>query len=1063
MAKRNPVQQRNTLGKLSPPRLGLVFGRARLFALLDAYAQQPGIWIAGPPGIGKTTLVATYLAEHPAHELWLQLDTADADPATFVYFLNAAIPVAAGHPSTPLPLPAADDLRDVPGFVRRCFRRLSETLEPPWTLVLDNAQELGNASPLYAGLAAALTELPQHARIVIISRNPPPAEFARALTAQQIGVIDAQAMHFSLEETQALVKLHGKECEASALLDATDGWAAAMILLLAARGNVVPGRAVQGGAVRARLFDFFAGEVMAKLQPSQAAALERIAFLPSATEAMANTISGNAHAGQLLAELARRSLFTDRREEAQPTYTFHALFGEFLRSRALASLSPDALQALRAKAADLLATGGHVDMAIAQLLQAQLWDDALQLVNAHASRFVSQGRTASVKGWILALPDAYRLQPATLYWLGYCELAVNPADALRYLQAAHAGFAAAGDVLGSLWAASAAADAIVFIGSRLDVLDPWIKILSQHAPTYLAQRDVETDLRVMPGLLAAFVYREAQHPLTAQLADIAETLLDQAMGASQRILLASLAYYLLWTGQIVRLDRIMIKIDRMCADGDAATATLLRWYGTGVLVRSLLGRIDEALADGRSALGVAQGNKLLTTKAHLLMVLAAEAARDGELAQSHLTEAASLLDPANAIDATTYEFQCGILALLKRDWPQALRLMRVAVASGRDSGWPLREHIALLGQTLAATEAGDFVQAENTLKTVFAHRFYAVCVWHHWLTGLIEANLAYRQGDARRCASALLRAFTVGRQYGYDFGPMPYCCGDLMSRLTCFAIEHDIDAPFAVGLIRRYQLAAPLNAGEHWPWPIRIYTLGRFALDHCGAPPTLSRKESRKPLDLLKLTIALGGVAVPIDRLAQILWPDAEGDAARNSLDNALHRLRKLVGGDAHIQLRAGSLSINPATCWVDVLALQACWALPTGTELADGDTLAATIARALALYQGAFMPGEDDYPQVLAARSQIQTRFIRQMGALGAKLETAGRWEQAAQAYRRVVELEPLAEDIYRRLMACLMQLGQRAEAFEAYRRCRSQLSIVLGIQPSANTEALAAVIRID
>ena len=208
MAKRNPVQQRNTLGKLSPPRLGLVFGRARLFALLDAYAQQPGIWIAGPPGIGKTTLVATYLAEHPAHELWLQLDTADADPATFVYFLNAAIPVAAGHPSTPLPLPAADDLRDVPGFVRRCFRRLSETLEPPWTLVLDNAQELGNASPLYAGLAAALTELPQHARIVIISRNPPPAEFARALTAQQIGVIDAQAMHFSLEETQALVKLH---------------------------------------------------------------------------------------------------------------------------------------------------------------------------------------------------------------------------------------------------------------------------------------------------------------------------------------------------------------------------------------------------------------------------------------------------------------------------------------------------------------------------------------------------------------------------------------------------------------------------------------------------------------------------------------------------------------------------------------------------------------------------------------------------------------------------------------------------------------------------------------
>lgn len=61
------------------------------------------------------------------------------------------------------------------------------------------------------------------------------------------------------------------------------------------------------------------------------------------------------------------------------------------------------------------------------------------------------------------------------------------------------------------------------------------------------------------------------------------------------------------------------------------------------------------------------------------------------------------------------------------------------------------------------------------------------------------------------------------------------------------------------------------------------------------------------------------------------------------------------------------------------------------------------------------------------------------------------------------MVEQEPIAEEIYRRLMSCLLQLGRRDEAYEAYRRCRSQLSILLSIAPSAETEALAVTLRRD
>jgi len=568
---------------------------------------------------------------------------------------------------------------------------------------------------------------------------------------------------------------------------------------------------------------------------------------------------------------------------------------------------------------------------------------------------------------------------------------------------------------------------------------------------------------VLPGLLAAFVHRETAHPLTAALADRAERLLDQPLGASQRILLGTLAYYLLWTGQTQRLDRMIVKIDRMCATSDAASGTLLRWYGVSVLIRALLGRVDESLHHARQALALAgQGPAPMRVKAHLLLVLAAIAGRDGTLARAHLAQTAGLLDAGNAIDATTYEFQRGLLMLLDADWTGADQLMRSAVQSGRASGWPLREHIALLGQTLAATQVGRFDDAEAALQAVLSHPFHAVCRWHHWLADLIEAHLALRRADRPRALVALRRAFDVGRACGFDFGPMPFCCGDMMPRLAALALEHDVDAPFAQHIIRRHALPAPAGAGERWPWPIRIRTLGGFGIERDGAPAPASRKESRKPLDLLKLLIAAGGGPVPVDPLCAALWPDAEGDAARNSFDNTLHRLRKLLGGERHVLLQAGGLGLDAATCWTDAAALEACMAEVEALQH-DGDVTRIMIAadRALALYRGPLLAGEDDLPPVLAARARIDARFTRLMAGAGARLEAAGRGVDAARIYERVIEAQPLAEDIYRRLIACLLRQGLRAEAFEAYRRCRHQLSVVLSLRPSAETEALVASIR--
>src|SRR4030067_485678 len=91
-------------------------------------------------------------------------------------------------------------------------------------------------------------------------------------------------------------------------------------------------------------------------------------------------------------------------------------------------------------------------------------------------------------------------------------------------------------------------------------------------------------------------------------------------------------------------------------------------------------------------------------------------------------------------------------------------------------------------------------------------------------------------------------------------------------------------------------------------------------------------------------------------------------------------------------------------------------------------------------------------------------------MGAFPSRIGTAGstsgpsrgpwgrgRWEEAVSCYRKGLEADELAEELYRRLMVCHIRQGREAEALSVYRGCRKTLSSVLGVNPSAETRKLA------
>lgn len=74
----------------------------------------------------------------------------------------------------------------------------------------------------------------------------------------------------------------------------------------------------------------------------------------------------------------------------------------------------------------------------------------------------------------------------------------------------------------------------------------------------------------------------------------------------------------------------------------------------------------------------------------------------------------------------------------------------------------------------------------------------------------------------------------------------------------------------------------------------------------------------------------------------------------------------------------------------------------------------------------------------------------------LGNYLEQRGQWQQAVEQYLVAIEIDGLAEEFYRRLMACYQRLGQRAKAVEVYQRLRITLSAAFRISPSPGTNAV-------
>jgi DNA-binding SARP family transcriptional activator len=234
----------------------------------------------------------------------------------------------------------------------------------------------------------------------------------------------------------------------------------------------------------------------------------------------------------------------------------------------------------------------------------------------------------------------------------------------------------------------------------------------------------------------------------------------------------------------------------------------------------------------------------------------------------------------------------------------------------------------------------------------------------------------------------------------------------------------------------------------------------------------------KKELALLCYLAAEGG-RHPRRALAELLWPQSEGQHARADLRALLHKLRKTLREDrAHdgvgrfFVIESNRLGLEPREIELDLEVFEAAVSLARSETSLGGRSAAAGGRRELigrlqgdlGLYRGEFMEGFslEDAPEFELWLEGERARWLRVFGELCEGLSRLeGEEGLAAEAIgtaRLWVRQAPLEEIAHRRLMELLTGAGESERALLVYEGFRRTLSRTLGTEPSTQLQHLAA-----
>ncbi len=213
---------------------------------------------------------------------------------------------------------------------------------------------------------------------------------------------------------------------------------------------------------------------------------------------------------------------------------------------------------------------------------------------------------------------------------------------------------------------------------------------------------------------------------------------------------------------------------------------------------------------------------------------------------------------------------------------------------------------------------------------------------------------------------------------------------------------------------------------------------------------------------ILKYLIAHHNKPVSKDVLMDVFWPDADPEAARRNLHQAVYSLRQTLKEREphfqHILFENDCYFFNPElNLWLDFREFKK--AVRAGRQLEEAGRVNEAMDEygvAVGLYEGTFLE-EDlymEWPRL--QRDSLQNLYLEISVELSEYYSRRGEYTAAISLYQNILAHEHCCEEAYRGLMYCYLAQGQRHLAVRCFYSCQEMLKAELDLPPSPETLTL-------
>ena len=460
----------------------------------------------------------------------------------------------------------------------------------------------------------------------------------------------------------------------------------------------------------------------------------------------------------------------------------------------------------------------------------------------------------------------------------------------------------------------------------------------------------------------------------------------------------------------------------------------------------------ESLRYVKEGLDYSQKSKIKSFDAQLTAqaVYACMVDNDFKMAETYLKKLEKIKNPHHVLDNGQYHYLRAWVSASTDDIGTAYIHAKRAVELTKLAGVEFAESAT---RTLLAQihfEKNNLIRALHHLARVqmIGRKIGSL---HIRFAGLLAQSWAMFHFNRQRLALRYLRkAFQIGAQQEYLHIPgWPY---KIMSYLCEVALEESIEPEYVKRLIRLHQIppSSPLDAPDNWPWKVQIKLFGSFKLFLEGVEWVPNRKSQQRPLEILKL-LAFHCNGIHQEKLADILWKDAEGDSVIQTLHTTLHRLRKLLNSHDAITLKNGLLCLNPKLVQVDINHFKKL------SQEKLSDQRAHLISQQLyQLCEQGLLSEESEAQWIIPVREEFKSHYLNFLYRYSDFMEKKGEINESIKSYEHAILLDKYSEKNYQKLISFYLHEGLNAEAIHLFERCAAALQERFNISPSLKTSSL-------